>query len=212
MDYGDDTTTGAPSASSGMSDGMKLGILAGTLGLTGLVAWAYSDRGPLGAKKTAKGGGAPNGPTFPIGSADWAQWQSQHNPSTYGHHPHGAPGYHQDHRVQGGGAPGGPTFPIGSQDWAQWQAQHNPSTYGHAAHGAPGYGVQHAGLGYEAAHRAQGGPRTFICGGGETANVIAAKYGRSAGELVAANPNVDWNQPCPQNTQVAIPDAWPLMS
>ena len=39
----------------GMGNAAKLGIIAGTLGLTGLIAWAYSDKGPLGAMKTARG-------------------------------------------------------------------------------------------------------------------------------------------------------------
>ena len=180
MEYGDDASTGA-SSGTGMSDGMKLGILASTLGLTGLVAWAYSDKGPLSANKTAKGGGAPNGPSFPIGSADWAQWQSQHNPSTYGAH----------HTASGGGAPNGPSFPIGSADWAQWQSQHAPPTYAPHHHGAPGGGVRHAGHGaYEADHRSQGAGRTYICGGGESPNVIAAKYGR-----VGAVSDSDWREP-----------------
>jgi hypothetical protein len=48
MDYEDNKAEG-------MSDAAKLGILAGALGLTGLIAWAYSDKGPLSAKKTASG-------------------------------------------------------------------------------------------------------------------------------------------------------------
>ena len=41
----------------GMGNAAKLGIIAGTLGLTGLIAWAYSDKGPLGAMKKASGPG-----------------------------------------------------------------------------------------------------------------------------------------------------------
>lgn len=200
MDYGEDTTGTSVTS---MSDGAKLGILAGTLGLTGLVAWAYRDGGWL-AKKMAKGGGPGYGPSFPVGSAAWAEYQANQNPSAYG----------AAHTASGGGAPNGPSFPVGSADWAAWQAQHNPSTFADYVHGAPGGGVRHAGHGaYESDHRSQGAGRMYICGGGENPGFIAAKYGRvgSVSELIGANPGIDWSQPCGQGTQVVIPDAWPLM-
>jgi hypothetical protein len=194
-----DETEIPSSTGTGLSDGVKLGILAGTLGLTGLVAWAYRDGGWL-AKKTAKGGGPGYGPTLPVGGAAWSHYQYEQNPPGYGPTAWGAPGYAADHQAKGGL---NVSAPVGSEQWAAYQAQQNPPGYGPTGWGAPGY---------EADHRAQGGGRTYICGGGESANVIATKYGRTAAELVASNPGIDWTQPCGQNTQVAIPDAWPLMS
>jgi len=210
MEYGDDTNI--PGASSGLSDGAKLGILGGVLGLTALTAWAYSDNGPLGSKKKASGPGY--GPTMPIGSEAWAEYQANQNPSSYAPHAYGAPGFHQDHRAQGGGPGYGPTMPIGSEAWAEYQMNQTPSSYAPHHHGAPGGGVRPAGHGaLEADHRAQGGSRSYICGGGETAAFIAAKYGRAGAvnDLIAANPGINFSAPCAQNTQIVIPDAWPLM-
>ena len=199
--YGEDS--GASSAVSGLGDTTKLGILAGALGLTGLIAYAYRDGGWL-QKKFAKGGGPGYGPTFPVGSAAWAEYQANQNPSAYG----------QAHRSQGGGPGYGPTMPIGGVAWVDYEDNQNPSAYAHPSHGAPGGGVRHAGHGaLESDRRAQGAPsRLFIAGGGESPNVIAAKYGRvgDVASLIASNPGVDWSN-IVQGTQITIPNTWPPM-
>jgi hypothetical protein len=64
----------------GMSDGMKIAALVGTLGLTGLVAYWCRDGGPLGGTKKASGSIAfpYETPTYPIGSEAWYAWMAQH--------------------------------------------------------------------------------------------------------------------------------------
>ena len=130
MSYGDETS----GATSGMSDTAKLGILAGTLGLTGLVAWLYKDGGYL-AKKAAKG-------------------------SNFGG--------------------GSPTYPIGGAAWAQWEAEHTAS-----------------------------GPTTYTAVGGETAGAVAAKFGMTAGDVMALNPGVSWPLNAGQSVAVIAPFAPP---
>jgi hypothetical protein len=179
MSYGDDETSGA---TSGMSDTAKIGILAGTLGLTGLVAWMYRDGGWL-AKKTAKGRNFNGGsPTFPVGGAAWAAWEAQHTASGYG---------------------GSPTAPVGSAQWAQWEAEHT------ASGGSPTAPIGSAQWAqWEAEHTATG-PTTYTAVGGETANVVASKYGMTAGDVVSLNPGVSWPLTAGQSVAVIAPFAPP---
>ena len=131
-----------------ISDGAKLGLIAGALGLTGLTAWCLREGGFLNKDKTAKGNfaGPGYGPTFPIGSSEWAAWQAQHTASG------GGPGY-------------GPNGPIGSAQWAAYQASQNPDSYAPPTHGAPGHGVHPAEAGYHPDHHAAGATPDYPIGG-----------------------------------------------
>ena len=178
MSYGDETS----GATSGMSDTAKLGILAGTLGLTGLVAWLYKDGGYL-AKKAAKGSNFGGGsPTYPIGGAAWAQWEAEHTASGYG---------------------GSPTYPVGGAAWSQWEAEHTASG---GSPTAPIGSAQRAQ--WEAEHTASG-PTTYTAVGGETAGAVAAKFGMTAGDVMALNPGVSWPLNAGQSVAVIAPFAPP---
>jgi len=78
MTYEDKNADGL--AVEGMSHLTKIGLIAGALGFTGLLAYWCREGGPLGGAKKASGPRAfPYAtPTFPIGSAAWYDWMSQH--------------------------------------------------------------------------------------------------------------------------------------
>jgi len=68
------------STSPRLSDGAKLGIIGGVLGLTAIIAHGYREGGWI-SKKMAKGT-----PDFPVGGAAWNDWMAQHRaagPGTY---------------------------------------------------------------------------------------------------------------------------------